>query len=132
MLNNLIDGLSVNGFSHGDYAFFFNNAAGLAANVVNTIRDVSCVHVTACYKRVDPANNITVYEDALLGDAPLDAGTGSTQDVFVQSNLAFSQLPSPAGNGSHIYCVNCTPGAQVTGGGSGSMVFRIGGVWKGI
>ncbi len=132
MLNNLLDGLSVVGYSHGDYAFFFNNAVGEDTNVSNIIRNISCVHITACYKRVDPVNNVTVYEDAMAGDAALDAGTGSSQDIFVQPELTFSQLPTPAGNGSHIYCLDCAPGEIVTGGGKGSMVFRISGAWKGI
>jgi hypothetical protein len=132
MLNNLIDGLSVDGFSHGDYSFFFNNSAGTTTNISNIIRNVSCVHVTACYKRVDPTNNVTVYEDALLGDSALDAGTGSNQDIFIQPKLPFAKLPTPAGNGSHTYCQDCTPGGVVTGRGTGSMVFRIDGVWKGI
>jgi Right handed beta helix region len=132
MLNNLIDGLSVDGFSHGDYALFFNNTEGQSTNVSNTIRNVSCVHIAACYKRVDPANNVTVYEDAMMGDTVFDAGTGSNQDIFIQPKLPFAELPSPAGNGSRIYCQDCTPGAVVTGHGAGSMVFRIGGAWKGI
>jgi len=132
MLNNLVDGLSVDGFSHGDYAFFFNNEAGQNTNVLNTIRNVSCVHVAACLKRVDPADNVTVYEDIFIGDAPLDAGTGSNEDIFIQPKLPFSQLPSPAGNGSRIYCQDCKSGGVVTGGGPGSMVFRIAGAWKGI
>jgi hypothetical protein len=132
MLNNLIDGLSVNGFSHGDYAFFFNNQMGENTDVSNTIRNVSCVHVTACYKRVDPGQNMTLYEDAFIGDAPLDAGTGSTQDVFIQPRLPFAELPSPAGNGSHTYCLDCSSGGVATAGGAGTMVFRIAGVWKGM
>ena len=132
MLNNLVDGLSVVGFSHGDYSFFFNNAHGQNTNVTNTIRNVSCVHVSACYKRVDPAENVTVYEDAMIGDTGLDAGTGSNQDIFVQARLRFAELPSPAGNGSHIYCLDCTSGNVITGGGTGAMLFRINGIWKGI
>ena len=132
MLNNLIDGLSVVGLLRGDYAFFFNNSNGENTSVVNTIRNVSCVHMAACYKRIDPMDNITVYEDALTGDTELDAGTGSRQDIFVQPRLRFAELPNPAGNGSHIYCLDCTSGAVATGGGTGSMVFRLNGVWKGI
>lgn len=132
MLNNLIDGLSVTGFSHGDYAFYFNNSAGKSSDILNTIRDISCVHLIACYKRVDPANNVNVYEDALIGDAPLDAGTGSSRDIFIQPKMYFADLPNPAGNGSHTYCVDCTPGPVVKGNGSGSMVFLVDGVWKGI
>jgi hypothetical protein len=132
MLNNLIDGLSVDGFLHGDYSFYFNNSAGKNTNILNTIRNVSCVHVTACYKRVDPANNVTVYEDALTGDTALDAGTGSTQDIFIQPKMRFAELPAIAGNGSHTYCPDCTPGAPVKGNGTGSMIFRVEGVWKGI
>jgi hypothetical protein len=88
--------------------------------------------MAACYKRIDPMDNITVYEDALTGDTVLDAGTGSRQDIFVQPRLRFAELPNPAGNGSHIYCLDCTSGAVATGGGTGSMIFRLNGVWKGI
>jgi hypothetical protein len=132
MLNNLVDGLSVHGSDKGSYAFFFNNADGKDTNISNIIRNVSCVRVKGCYKRVDPANNVTVYEDALIGDSTLDAGTGSTQDIFMQPRLPFADLPSPVGNGSHIYCQDCTPGSVATGSGTGSMVFRVNGVWKGI
>ena len=132
MLNNLVDGLSVNGFDHGDYAFYFNNADGKDINISNIVRNVSCIHIKGCYKRVDPANNVTVYEDALIGDSILDAGTGSNQDIFMQPKLPFASLPSPVGNGSHIYCLDCSPGNVVTGSGPGSMIFRVNGVWKGI
>jgi hypothetical protein len=132
MLNNLIDGLAVNGFSHGNYAFFFNNVDGIQTNVSNTIRNVSCVDITGCYKRVDPGNNVTVYEDAMLASPVFDAGTGSNQDIFIQPKLPFANLPSPAGNGSQIFCKDCISGSPATNGGEGTMVFRVNGVWKGM
>jgi hypothetical protein len=130
MLNNRIDGLSVSGLTRQGYAFFFNNLDGLNTNVSNIIRNVSCMNMTNCYKRVDPANNVDIYEDALVGDSAFDAGTGSNQDIFIQPELPFAELPSPAGNGSHIYCRDCTAGAVAAGGGPGAMVSRVGGTWK--
>jgi hypothetical protein len=132
MMNNLIDGLSVVGFAQSDYAFFFNNAAGEVNNISNTVRHVSCLHIKGCYKRIDPANNTNVYEDAMPGDAAFDAGTGSTQDIFIQPKLPFASLPNPAGNGSQMFCEDCISGSPVTNGGAGSMVFRVSGAWKGI
>jgi len=134
MLNNRIDGLSVSGsVSQGqDYAFFFNNPSAIPTNISNIVSHVSCVHLAACYKRVDPGNNINIYEDALVGDSKFDAGAGSVQDIFMQPILPFAELPSPAGNGSRIYCRDCTSGAVATGGGPGSMVVRIDGAWKGM
>jgi hypothetical protein len=132
MLNNLIDGLSVVGFSQADYGFFFNNSVGEVNNMANIIRHVSCVHIKGCYKRIDPANNTTVYEDSMPGDAAFDAGTGSTEDIFIQPKLPFAALPNPAGNGSHMLCEDCISGSPAVNGGSGSMVFRVNGVWKGI
>jgi hypothetical protein len=85
-----------------------------------------------CYKRVDPGNNLTVYEDAMPAGATFDAGTGSNQDIFIQRMLPFASLPSPAGNGSQIFCKDCISGTPVTNGGAGSMVFRENGAWKGI
>ena len=130
MLNNRIDGLSVSGLIGEDYAFFFNNLDGLNTSVSNIIRNVSGVHMAAAYKRVDPANNVNIYEDASVGDIAFDAGTGSSQDIFLQPELTFAELPSPAGNGSRIYCRDCTSGAVAAGGGPGAMVARVGGVWR--
>jgi hypothetical protein len=130
MLNNRVDGLSVDGLTGQGFAFFFNNLEGLNTSVSNIIRNISCVHLQACYKRLDPANNVNIYEDALIGDSGFDAGTGSNQDIFIQPILTFAELPSPAGNGSRIYCRDCTTGAVAAGGGPGAMVARVGGVWS--
>lgn len=136
MLNVLINNLQVVGFSvSGSYAFRYNNAGNLSANVSGIFKGITCVHVTACYDRTDTQNNANIYEDA-AGDEPLDAGTGSSNDIFIQTSsgttlVDYATLPSPAGNGSRIFCRSCTNMTPTAGSGSGAIVSRENGVWSG-
>jgi hypothetical protein len=124
-LNTLFEGDNIFATLAGGataYGFFMNNAAGLNTNWNVTVRDIGCVHMTACLKRTDAQNNVTRYEDIQPGDVGLDAGTGSLNDVFIiNTGVAFASLPNPAGAGSTIaYCNGCGYGIQAPGsGGSG-------------
>lgn len=116
------------------YGFFLNNAANLNTNWLVTVEDIGCVHLTGCLKRTDTQNNRTLYRNPQIGDAPLDAGTGSTGDVFVLENLVvtFATLPSPAGNGSKVYCTDCTQAKPTANSGGGAFVVHEAGQWNGL
>lgn len=130
-LNMVFEGDNITGTLSGGATadgFFLNNAAGLNTNWSLVVRDVSCVHITNCVKRTDAQNNVSVYEDIQPGDTTLDAGTGSTNDIWLLDNgtTAFASLPSPAGVGSRALCSNCNFGKTVTqgSGGGASQIFR--------
>lgn len=116
------------------YGFFLNNAAGVNTNWSVIVRDMRCVHMFggACIKRTDAQNNATVYEDIQPEDTPLDAGTGSTADIWIQRASTFATLPSPVGNGSQIYCTNCTQTTPALTGGPGAFIVRTNGQWNGL
>jgi hypothetical protein len=130
-LNMLISGDNFTGIlsggAQGD-GFFLNNAAGLNNNWLLTVENIGCIHLTFCVKRVDAQNNKSYYQNIEPGDTTMDAGTGSNNDVWVWDNLgvAFANLPSPAGPGSHGYCTNCSTGRTITStAGTGNYVHRV-------
>jgi hypothetical protein len=111
-----------------------NNTAGLNTNWQVTVMNLGFVHLNPaiCLKRYDPLNNKTLYLNIQQEDDGLDNGTGSNQDTFIMDNTVFTYatLPTPVGNGSRLYCTNCTSG-QVRSGGPGTVVNRINGNWYG-
>jgi hypothetical protein len=111
-----------------------DNTAGLNTNWSVTWRDNGCVHLTFCVSRLDAQNNVSAYIDTQFEDVTLDAGTGSTQDIWTWNSytVAFAGLPSPAGNGSSGYCTNCTQAKPTTNAGSGAFVVREAGQWNGL
>ena len=129
-LNMLYEGDHVSGVLSGGataFAFYMNNAADLNTNWGVTVRDIGCVHLTYCINRVDTQNNKTIYENIQIGDTTLDAGTGSTQDIWIMDsqNLSFSTLPTPAGDGSRIYCTDCNVAKVVSAGSAaGGEIFK--------
>jgi hypothetical protein len=136
-LNMLFEGDSCLGINSGSitmYGFFLNNSNNLNTNWSQTVRDLTCVHITTCLKRTDTQNNISVYESIQQGDVTLDAGTGSTADklLFDNSNFTFATLPTPAGNGSRLYCTDCTQAKPTAAAGSGAFVVREAGAWNGL
>jgi hypothetical protein len=135
-LNILFDGDNVNGLLSGGaigYGFFLNNSV-TNTNWLATVENIGCVHLTVCVKRIDTQGNRTIYLNIEPGDVLLDAGTGSSNDVWLFDNapVTFANLPTPAGNGSHGYCSNCTPGPQIAGSSSGNYVHRSSGFWVGL
>lgn len=136
-LNNVFDGDHVGTTLSGGavaYGFFMNNAANLNTNWAVTVENLGCVHLTDCVKRTDTQNNVTLYKDIQPGDTTIDAGTGSTNDIWVWDNrkVAFASLPSPAGDGSHGYCTNCSQAKPTTNAGSGALAYHEAGQWNGL
>jgi len=116
------------------YAFFLNNAANVNTNWIVTIENIGAIHVAGLLKRTDTQNNKTTYKNIQIGDGALDAGTGSTADVFSFDNLSFTfaTIPTPIGNGSHFYCSDCTQAKPTANGGPGAFVVREGGANNGL
>ena len=114
--------------------FLLDNTAGLNTNWQVTVQNIGCVHLTDCLKRIDAQNNKTAYMNIQPTDAALDAGTGSTNDVFAFDNMnfTFATLPSPAGNGSRFYCTDCTQAKPTMSSGGGAFVVREAGQWNGL
>lgn len=111
----------------------FDNTAGVSANAANNkFRDTVCIHIHFCVSRVDSLNNRNVYENS-QGDPTVtfDSG-GSTADIITQNTdsvgITFATLPI-AGNGSQIYCTDCTSLTPTTAGGTGAYIFRINNTW---
>ena len=60
-------------------------------------------------------------------------GLGTNVTVLRDSNgMTGTLLPVSLANGSQVYVTDGTAGTPLTGGGTGSMAFRINGAWKGI
>jgi hypothetical protein len=138
-LNIIFDGNTVStSLAAGAAVFglFLNNAANLNTNWAVTFQNNACVHMGAgaCMKRIDTQNNKTLYTNTQPGDATLDNGTGGTNDVFAFDNLTFTfaTLPTPVGNGSHLYCSNCTQAKPTGSGGGGAFVVYEAGQWNGL
>ena len=68
------------------YGHWTNNAAGINTNWSLVVENLGCVHLTACIKRTDAQNNTSVYKDIQQADAALDAGGGSSADIFIIAN----------------------------------------------
>lgn len=143
-LNMLFEGDHVQGTIVAgvtEYGLFINNAANLNTNWQVTVQNLGCVHMAgvtpACVKRTDTQNNITTFINIQDTEAAnfLDAGTGSTQDVWIWDMypIPYASIPSPLGNGSHGPCTNCTAGKAITGGnGPGNYVTKVNGALQGL
>lgn len=135
-LNMLFEGNNHFGILSGGAqadGFFVNNSNNLNTNWFVTVRDEGCVHLTFCIKRTDTQNNPTHYENIQPGDATLDAGTGSTNDTWVNTigYTNFANLPNPAGSGSLMLCNLVGFGVQATVGTNSGLCRATGAnVWQ--
>lgn len=117
-------------------ALYLNNTANIGADQIssNTFQNNTCSAIEFCVSRVD-TNNQNYYINnfgANLVTSSFDSG-GSTNDVVVENpprNMAFALLPV-AGNGSFMYCTDCTSTTPTTSAGAGAYLTRFANVWSG-
>lgn len=77
---------------------------------------------------------IQILDNTFIGSVATRYQFAAVSGIVVRDlvGLAFANLPGNAGNGSQIYVSDGTAGSPLTGGGGGSMAFRLNGAWKGF
>jgi hypothetical protein len=136
-LQNLVKDNIINANNKAtDHGFFFDNGLGNVTANFNRIEGNQCVDmsISTCIVRTDAIGEHTIYQDneTNLGTAGLYAAGGGVNDIVIQlsSSFTFATLPT-AGNGSQLYCSDCTAGVLAASG-AGGMIFYMNGRWGNI